>query len=269
MVAQAAGFAVLAAMSPTALLVIAVYLGSPRPRLTGGYYLAGATVMSVVAGVIVLVALRSGGLSRPAEHTPRYGLRLGLGVLAVIVAAGVAIRRPRPPDPARAGKGIVSRMVANPSPRTAFIAGVIVFSPSVTFVAAVQVIATARASVKLSALALTVVVIINVLLVWLPILAHLAVPDLTSRSLTVFNGWLRAHGRLLLATAAAAAGVILIVDGLTGLLRPDTPAPAHQAVSASRGLPATVLLTRGEGGTGPALTPASEGEGPDRFSAGP
>ena len=37
MVAQAAGFAVLAALSPTALLVIAVYLGSARPGRTGSY----------------------------------------------------------------------------------------------------------------------------------------------------------------------------------------------------------------------------------------
>ena len=35
MILQAAGLAVLAAISPTALLVAAVYLGSARPRLVG------------------------------------------------------------------------------------------------------------------------------------------------------------------------------------------------------------------------------------------
>ncbi|HLH59405.1 MAG TPA: GAP family protein [Streptosporangiaceae bacterium] len=218
MLAQAAGFAVLAAISPTALLVIAVYLGSARPRLTGMYYLAGAVLMSILTGVIVLVAVRSGGLSHPSEHTPRYGLRLGLGVLAVIAGAGLATRTAKPPDPASPGRGLVSRMVANPSPWAAFIVGMIVFTPSVTFIAAVQVIATARADIELSALALTIVVVLNVLLVWLPILAHLAVPDRTSRTLAAFNGWLRAHGRSLLAIAAATAGVILIVNGLAGLL---------------------------------------------------
>jgi hypothetical protein len=62
------------------------------------------------------------------------------------------------------------------------------------------------------------VVVLNVLLVWLPILAHLVFPDWTSRTLTAFNGWLRAHGRIIVAIAAAAAGVILTVNGLTGLL---------------------------------------------------
>ena len=50
MIAEAAGLALLAALSPTALLVAAVYLGSDRPRQTGLAYLAGAVLMSLVMG---------------------------------------------------------------------------------------------------------------------------------------------------------------------------------------------------------------------------
>src|SRR5215469_13118289 len=99
MVAEAAGFAVLAALSPTALLVIAVYLGSASPRRTGSYYLAGAIVMSVITGVIVLAALDAGGLSHAGERTPRYLLRLGIGVLALFASAFILARKPRPADP--------------------------------------------------------------------------------------------------------------------------------------------------------------------------
>lgn len=228
MLAEAAGFAVLAALSPTALLVIAVYLGSARPKRTGSYYLAGAVLMSVITGVIILVALHAGGLSRPGEREPRYGLRLGLGVLALAASAFIMARRRRSADPGeqdsgkqdnKQGKGIVSRMIANPSPGTAFVVGLLLFSPSVTFIAAVQAIATARASVELDVLALAIVVILNVALVWLPILAHLAFPDWTTRTLTAFNGWLRAHGQILAAIVLVAVGVVLTVNGLTGLLR--------------------------------------------------
>src|SRR6516225_1917504 len=45
---QAAGLALLSALSPTALLVVAVYLGSARPRETAVCYLAGAVTMSVI-----------------------------------------------------------------------------------------------------------------------------------------------------------------------------------------------------------------------------
>jgi hypothetical protein len=218
MLAQAAGFAVLAAVSPTALLVIAVYLGSAQPRRTGSYYLAGAILMSIITGVLVLAALRAGGLSNPGERQPRYGLRLGIGVLALAASAFIFARMRRPADPGKQGNGFLARMIANPSPGTAFIVGLLLFSPSVTFIAAIQAIATAHASLELNALALGIVVVLNVLLVWLPILAHLVFPDWTSRTLTGFNGWLRAHGRIIAAIAAAAAGVVLTVNGLTGLL---------------------------------------------------
>jgi len=223
MLAEASGFAVLAALSPTALLVIAVYLGSARPRRTGSYYLAGAILMSVVTGVIVLVALHAGGLSRPSEREPRYGLRFGLGILALAACAFIVARKRGAAGPGeqggKQGKGFVSRMIANPSPGTAFIVGLLLFSPSVTFIAAIQAIATARASVELDALALAIVVVLNVALVWLPILAHLAAPNWTSRTLTSFNGWLRAHGQILVIIVLAGAGVVLTVNGLTGLLR--------------------------------------------------
>ena len=58
MLLQAAGFAFLAALSPTALLITATYLGSARPRFTALCYLAGAVFMStLMAAVVLLVVL--------------------------------------------------------------------------------------------------------------------------------------------------------------------------------------------------------------------
>ncbi len=217
MLIQAAGLAVLAALSPTALLIAAVYLGSARPRLTATVYLAGAVLMSLITGVAILLVLRSADLNRPDQHTPRYGLRLGLGILLLVAAAVVARRRPRPPDPAKAQQGWMSKMVANPAPLSAFLVGLVVFAPGVTFLAALQVIATSQASAELTALALIVVVVINVLLVWLPITLYLIVPEVTTRYLTAFNGWLRAHGKVILVCVLIVAGGIMIGNGIYGL----------------------------------------------------
>jgi Sap, sulfolipid-1-addressing protein len=214
---QASGLALLAAVSPTALLVAAVYLGSARPRLTAAAYLTGAVVMSLVMGLVLLLVLRSLHLSRPAEHEPRYGLRLGLGILLLAAVLVVVRRQPKPPDPAKAQQGIVSKMIANPAPLSAFLVGILIFAPGVTFLAALQVIATARAGVDLTILALTIVVVINVMFVWLPIVLYLIVPGPTSRYLTSFNAWLRAHGKLILVCAMTAAGAILVGNGIYGL----------------------------------------------------
>jgi len=237
MLLQAAGFAVLAALSPTALLITAIYLGSARPRTTALCYLAGAVIISTIVGIAILLVLRYGSFQLPGHRTPRYGLRLGLGLLILAAVAVVARRKPRllglpgesgrPGRPGQLGqgkqpgqgKGIVSRLVSSPSPLTAAVVGMLVFGPGVTFIAAIQVIATARAGVALSALGVVIVIVINVAFVWLPFLAYLAAPDLTTRKLTAFNAWLRAHGRTLLTLALLAAGAILAVNGLLGLIR--------------------------------------------------
>ena len=217
MILQAAGLALLAALSPTALLVAAVYLGSARPRLTAGLYLAGAVLVSLATGWVLVLVLRSAGLSRPGEHEPRYGLRLGLGIVLLAVAIVVARRTPPPPDPAKAHQGIVSKMIANPAPLSAFIVGVIVYAPGITFLAALQVIATSRASLELTGLALIIVVVIYVLLVWLPIVVYLVAPTVTGRYLTAFNGWLRAHGKKIAIWVLVVVGGIMVGNGIYGL----------------------------------------------------
>jgi hypothetical protein len=215
--AQAIGLALLSALSPTALLIAAVYLGSARPGLTSMFYLAGAVTMSFVMGVIVLLALRSAGLNHPGQHAPRYGFRLGLGIVLLAAGIFVAARKRRPPGPGRGQHGVVARMVADPAPLSAFVVGLLVFAPGVTFIAALQVIATAQADLELTALAVILVVVVNVLLVWLPITLHLVAPKATERRLTAFNGWLRAHGSTVLVGVLAVVGGIMVFDGIYGL----------------------------------------------------
>ena len=217
MLEQAAGLALLSALSPTALLVVAVYLGSARPRETALCYLAGAVTMSLILGVVSVVVLRNVGLSLPGNHVARSDVRLVLGLALVVAALVIAARKPRQPDPARARQGIVSRMIARPAPATAFAVGVIVFGPSLTFLAALQVIATAEAGVGLTVVAVAIVVVITVLLVWLPLVLYLVAPEPTTRRLTAFNGWLRAQASRLIVAVLMAVGAIMIGAGAYGL----------------------------------------------------
>ena len=243
---QAAGFAALAALSPAALLIVAVYLGSQRPRLAVLSYLAGGLVTTVIAGIILLIALRSGHLSDQAHRTPRYGLRAGLGLVMIAAAAVLLVRakrssRPAPegpvpegslpespvppgPPPASSGSkspapsGFIGRIVARPGPLTAFVAGMVIFFPSLAFLAAVQVIATAKADLAINVLGIAIVVAIVVACVWLPYVTYLIFPEQTVRRLSAFNSWLRTYGRVIVTACLAVAGVLLTVDGLTVLL---------------------------------------------------
>lgn len=222
MLGQAAGFALLAAVSPTALLVMAVFLGSDNPRRSALMYVAGAMIMTVAMAVAVLLVLRATGLNQPRQHAPRYGLRLGLGVVALAVSVYL-IRRKQPAAAPGDGQpkrpGLIARLTASPSPRTAFALGLLLFAPSATFIAAVQVIATANEGVPITTAAIIVVVILTVLTVWLPLLTYLAFPAATTRVLRTANEWLRLRGRVLVTGALWIAGVLLVVDGALGLSR--------------------------------------------------
>ena len=217
MLTEAAGLAVLAALSPTAVLVSAVFLGSASPRRTALIYLAGAIVMTTIMATIVFVVLHAGYVEKPRQHQTRYGVRLGLGLLMLIGGAYLWRRGPKPPDPARKDKGTVSRLLAKPGGKAAFIVGVVVYSPSLTFVAAVQVIATAQQSIASSVLDIVVVIVITIAFVWLPLVLYLLAPARTGRLLGSFNGWLRSHGHAIAVGALVVGGVVLTINGILGV----------------------------------------------------
>lgn len=234
MVIQAAGLALLAAFSPTALLVLAVFLGAANPRRTALIYLAGALVMTGVMAVIVYLVLRAGHLYQPRQHNVRYEVRLGLGVILLVAGGFLWRKRQRDRErnrqrgrsqaeararrvPASQTKGVIARLTATPSPKTAFIAGVLIYLPSITFVAAVQVVATADHGVVIAAAALVLIIAITVLFVWLPLLLFLLMPEHTTRLLARFNAWLRAHGQTLVVAALVVGGAFLTVNGIVGV----------------------------------------------------
>lgn len=219
MLAQATGFALLAAVSPTALLVMAVFLSSANPRRTAFMYAAGAVLMTIAMAVAVLFIIRAAHLNDGRHHDPRFGLRFALGVLSLLICAVLVLRpkRTESSDGQPKKPGFIARMTASPHPRTAFIVGVIIFAPSATFIAAVQAVATADATVPLTVAALVIVILLSVLAVWLPLLAYLFAPDATTRSLRQASGWLGAHSRTLVTAALGVAGLALVVNGSVGL----------------------------------------------------
>jgi hypothetical protein len=217
---QAAGLAALAAVYPPALLIAAVYLNSANPRKLTGLFLIGAVLMTAVAGIVVLVAMRAGGLSLPANRPPRYGLRVGLGVIALAAACYLTWRyrhRPRPEKAKAAKPGRIARMTAHPRPLTALVVGLALFVPGVGFIAAVQVIATAKASVAETAAALVLIVVIDLVFAWLPLALHLIAPEASRRALKAINAWISARGSALMIGALSALGAILVIDGAIGL----------------------------------------------------
>lgn len=218
--AQVALLALVASVSPPALLLAGLYLRSEKPgRMTLFFIIGGLFIVSVV-GTVALVLIRAGGLSHLGHHQTRYGLRLGLGVIALIAALVLYLRKPKPKDPAKKPRkpNLVARLSSRPSPVTAFAVGVFMFGPSVTFISAVQVVATAKTGLGDTIGAMAMIVVLAVAFAWLPFLAYLIAPDRTVRLLHSLEGALARHGRTVLVAAVAVIGVFLVIQGITGLV---------------------------------------------------
>jgi Sap, sulfolipid-1-addressing protein len=217
---QAAGLALVAGFYPPAMLIAALYLASTKPGRVTALYLIGGLVIVTVIGTAALLAIRDAGLSVHTSHTPRYGLRLALGIVAIIAAVVIARRKPREkkPDPAKPKKpGMVERLSARPTPRTAFLVGILIFGPSLTFIAAVQVVATAKASVAATVGAMALIFVLTLSFAWIPLVAYLIAPDSTVSRLRAFEAWLRRHGKKVLVGAVGLVGVALVVQGIVNL----------------------------------------------------
>ena len=225
--AQATGFALLAAILPAALLAMAVFLGSDNPRRTALLYFVGAMVMTLIMALTVLLVLRATHLNQPRQHAPRYGLRLGLGILALALAVLLTLRRKRHGpgqdpvggDAKQKKPGFMDRLMARPRPVMAFLVGLLLFAPSPSFIAAVQVIATADAGIWVTVAAMAIVIALTMLLVWLPLIAYFVAPEATTRALHRVNAWLGVHGHTVLVCCFAVAGLALVADGALGLSR--------------------------------------------------
>ena len=164
----------------------------------------------LVAEIVILLALPSLSDSFVNETVSALAI-------ALAGAAFMMLRKRPQTDAGQQRNGFLDRLLARPSPRAAFVSGVLLFAPGATFIAAVQVVATSDASVPVIVLALVLVVAITALVVWLPLVGYLAAPEATSRRLAVLNGWLRTHGRMVVSYALGVAGAVLIVNGALGL----------------------------------------------------
>lgn len=219
---QAAVLALLAAISPPAVLIAALYLASPNPSRTALAFVAGGFVVVAVVGTIALIALRGGGVSLPSHHQTRYGLRLALGVIALVASVFIYRHRPKEKKAEEATAkqkkpGLIARWSTDPRPRTAFLVGMIMFGPSITFIAAVQVVASAKADLRATVGAMAMIVVLTVAFAWLPLVAYLVAPARTTNALKALEGWLRRNRRYVLSGAVGVIGLVLVAQGIAGV----------------------------------------------------
>lgn len=210
---QAVPLALIASLYPFGLAVLLLLAEAERYKGRVTVFLAGAVICTLAIGFAVVFALHGAGLGHQNQKTPRYGLRLAIGVAFLAGAVVLARRPPRP----RTGESRVTRAARQGGLFAALIAGIVLFLPSPTYLSALQVVGSSKLSTAAAAAWVIIVVAVTLITVWVPTLIIVLVPGWSKPKLAALSSWLSRNSRTLLVAVLAVLGVWQVIDGLIGL----------------------------------------------------
>jgi len=211
---QAIPLALISSLYPLGFAAILLLARAAQPRSKEIAFLAGALACTLAVGFVVVFALHGAGVGQSSERSGRYWVWLVTGVL--FMAAAVVLAR-RPPKP-RSEASRLSRAAGQGGLFAIFVAGIALYLPSPTYLAALEEVGSAKISPAATAVWVLIVVALVLITVEVPVLLFLLAPDWTVPKLEAVNAWLDRHGRALLVWVVGAIGLWLFVQGLAGLL---------------------------------------------------
>lgn len=135
------------ALNPGALVVSAVYLAKERGARLETAFMTGGLIIGALVGVVVLVLIRVIGLELPTNLTPRYGIRLGLGIIALTLAAfqpRLRTRLRRPGEEGQKKPSLSTRLMEGAQVGGAIVVRVLIFAPGLQYLAGVEGITAAE-----------------------------------------------------------------------------------------------------------------------------
>jgi hypothetical protein len=193
------------------LAAIAAYLDRPLLRYAFAY-LAGAALAESAASAVVLLSFGAAGFTRKTPNRSGW-FYVGIGVLMLAFSAVIVIRsRRRPKKSKDEDKRIHEGRVA-----VALGLGVVMWLPSPTYLAALKQINDAHSGWALTTLYAGVAVILVLWILEIPIIFFLLFREPARHHLGTANGWIKQHGRTLLAVLTAIGGVAILLKGIIQL----------------------------------------------------
>ena len=211
---QAIPLALTASLYPFGLAVLLLLAEAERYRGRVSVFLTGAAICTLAIGFAVVFALHGAGLGQQSQQSPRYGLRLGIGV--AFVAAAVILAR-RPPKPKKSAESKMTRAAQKGGLIAALLAGIILYLPSPTYLSALQIVGSSKLSTASTVAWVFIVVAITLITIWVPTLVIVFAPGWSKPKLAALNSWLSRNKRTLMVVVLAVLGVWQIIDGIVGL----------------------------------------------------
>ncbi|MFE3882244.1 GAP family protein [Streptomyces lydicus] len=202
------------ALSPFPVVPAILLLFTPRARAAGGAFLAGWTG-GIAAAASVFAVLATSIEAR--EETPTWVSWTKVGLAAILLL--LAVRQWR--SGATKGTPAWMRSLTDATPLKALRLGLMlsVANPKVVLLSAAAglTIGSAELGVPRTAVALAVFTAIAALTVALPLLLHVVAGERILIPLGKVRAWLERHNSTVTALVLAVIGVLLLIEGATGL----------------------------------------------------
>lgn len=222
---QVFALALEAALYPTLLAAVVIFLAQPRRRVLLGSYLAGGLTISIALGLVLVLALQGSGMVHTSRAPLSWTLDLAIGGLALLAAVALATRadqRVRQRRQARKPLTPVSdnrdpwsqRILARGSVPIVFFTGLVINLPGAAYLVALKDIAAAHHATVEAILLIVAFNLIMFVLAEVPFVGLLVAPARTEALVVQVDGWLSRNGRHLATVLAAVLGVYLVVRGI-------------------------------------------------------
>jgi hypothetical protein len=216
--------AVVSAFDAGLLTAAVVLLGRPRPACQLGAYLIGGMGLSIVFGLLIVLALHGSNLRIGKPTKGAIEVAAGALLLAIAVAAwsGRKVqwrpRRTRKHDHDRPKRhSLYERALGHDSIWIAWAAGALYSAPGAYYLAGLALLAKQNVSVTTDVVVILAFNLIQFALIELPLIALVVVPD-RARSLTEkLNDWMTGHRRTVIVILAGAIGAYLLISGISDL----------------------------------------------------
>jgi hypothetical protein len=222
----------LAMFNPTLLAAVTLMLLTEHPKRLMLGYLLGAYVTSITIGLAIVFALHDSDAVSTSKRTIGPGEDIVIGCLLLVIAyvlgsdrdARLRERRARRKEAKLAKAGgekkepLPMRLLGRGSPRIAFVVGMLLSFPGVSYLTGLSHIDKLGAAAVPTALLVVAFCLIQQLLLEVPLVGYVLRPEGTQQAVDGFRAWLGRNGRRAGAWVAAVLGVLLVVRGIAGLV---------------------------------------------------
>ncbi len=221
----------LAMFNPTLLAAVTLMLLTENPKRLMLGYLLGAYTASITIGLAIVFALHDSGVVSSSKQTIGPVEDLVIGGLLLLVAFVLGTGRDQPLRERRERRKLAKeakhgekkeplplRLLGRGSPRIAFVVGLLLSFPGVSYLAGLSQIDKLGAAALPTALLVIVFCLIQQLFLEVPLAAYTFRPERAQGAVDGFREWLARNGRRAGVYVAVVLAALLIVRGIAGLV---------------------------------------------------